>query len=196
MPIVAGMKRVLAFPVIASFVATGLMVCSVWKLYPIWVGVLAFWFASVALLYRRGAPEMPVALRRWHQACILLFPIGATLTKYRLYANDIGSDIGFGNRIQHFSWALCTVGLFAPMLLRWMSQRDVLQKLMIAIGFVSMLGNFNEIAEWRRGGMLYGDTMKDLVMNTAGAFLGALIIMSLDGMRGHVPPQLHLRVRR
>lgn len=190
------MKRVFTFPVIASGVAVSLMACSAWKLYPIWVAVLGFWFGSVALLYRRGTPEMSAPVRLWHQACVLLFPIGATLTKYRLYANDIGSDVGFGNRIQHFSWALCTVGLFAPMLLRWMSHRDVVQKLMIAVGFVSMLGNFNEIAEWRRGGMLYGDTMKDLVMNFGGALLGALIITVLDGAsRAQLPAPRHMRAR-
>ena len=188
------MKRVLSFPVVASCVAVTLMVCSAWKLYPIWVAVLLFWFGSVAVLYRRGTPLMSAGVRRWHQACVLLFPIGATLAKYHLYANDVGSDVGFGNRIQHFSWALCTVGLFAPMLLRWMSQRDLVQKLMMAVGFVSMLGNLNEIAEWRRGGMLYGDTMKDLVMNIAGAFLGALIILTLDGIRTpSVPPPRRLR---
>jgi hypothetical protein len=184
------MKRSFTFPTVFSVVASGLIAFSAVKLYVVWVAVLLFWFGGVAFQYRKGVPELPTGLRVWHRACVLGFPIATTFVKWHLFVNDLGSDVGIGNRVQHFSWALCTVGLFAPMLRRWMTDREVLQKILIAVGFVSMLGNLNEIAEWRRGGMQYGDTIKDLTMNILGSVLGGLIIVALDRREGaalHVP---------
>jgi hypothetical protein len=181
------MKRLFSFPAAAVVTSLVLIGFSAVALYPVWVGVLLFWFGSLFVQYRNGTPELPAKLRVFHQVSALAFPIAATALKWYLFARELGSDVGFGNRIQHFSWALCTVGLFAPMLRHLMVQRDLLQRMMIIVGFVSMLGNFNEIAEWRRGSMQYSDTMKDLTMNIAGAVLGGLIVVALERRRHPEP---------
>jgi hypothetical protein len=168
------------FSVTALCTAASLIGFSALFLYPVWVGVLVFWFGCLAVQYRNGEPAMTRPLTLWHRACVLLFPIGATILKWHLFSNDLGSDVGFGNRVQHFSWALCTVGLFTPTLYRWVQGSGIVQRVAVTIGLVSMLGNLNEIAEWRRGGMQHGDTMKDLVMNIAGSFMGALVILVLS----------------
>jgi hypothetical protein len=174
------MKRFFTFPVLVLLVATGLIAFSAVELYVVWVAVLLFWFGCLAAQYRHGVPAMPRGVRAWHRACVIGFPIVTTVVKWHLFVNDIGADVGFGNRVQHFAWALCTVGLFVPMLRRWMDQREVMQKVLMAAGFVSLLGNLNEIAEWRHGGMQYGDTMKDLTMNIFGSIVGGLIIVVLE----------------
>jgi hypothetical protein len=187
------MKRFLTFPALVIAVTFGLTAFSVFALYTVWVAVLFFWFGCVAIQYRKGVPSLPIGLQIWHRACVLGFPVATTYLKWHLFVNDLGSDVGFGNRVQHFGWALCTVGLFVPMLRRWMNDREAVQKVLMVVGFVSMLGNFNEIAEWRRGGMQYGDTMKDLTMNILGSIVGGLIVVALDRLEKseqHVPRHL------
>jgi hypothetical protein len=196
------MNRHTGFSVVAVFVGATLIGFSALRLYPIWVAILLFWFGCLAAQYRHGEPSMPRSLTLWHQACVLLFPIGSTILKWYLFANDIGSDVDFGNRIQHFSWAFCTVGLFLPTLYRWVRLSGPIQMVAVTIGFVSILGNLNEIAEWRHGGMQYGDTMKDLVMNIAGSLAGALVIVALnrvdtaDGFTGAHSPRHRAGSRR
>jgi hypothetical protein len=184
------MKRFWNFPFAAFVVGSALIGFSAINLYPVWVGVMVFWFGCLAAQYRLRTPDMSRALTIWHQSCVLVFPVASTILKWHLFANNIGADVGFGNRVQHFSWAFCTVGLFAPTLVRWIEGNGLVQKIVVTIGFVGLLGNLNEIAEWRKGGMQYGDTMKDLVMNVAGSFAGALVIAALGRLEQR--PETHL----
>jgi hypothetical protein len=176
------MNRI-SFGVVAGVVGGFLATFGAVAVFPVWFFVMAFWFGCLWLQYRNGEPTMPRGLMIFHRIGTLTFPIFATLMKWRGARNGVFEDISIGNRVQHFTWALGTVALFAPLLGRWVVDRKWLEKHLIVVGFVALLGNLNEIGEWSRSLMnidvAYRDTMLDLVMNLFGSALGAFILVRL-----------------
>ena len=185
------MKRI-KFGVVAGVSGVALSLFGAIAVYPTWFLVMVFWFGCLALQYWRGEPGMARGLTIFHRVCVLGFPAYATFMKWRNAQHGVFEDISIGNRIQHFSWALCTVGLFVPMLRRWIVGRSPYQQVMMIVGFVAMLGNLNEIGEWSRSLMAidvaYRDTMLDLTMNLLGSTLGALIVLRLCRSAEVTPP--------
>ncbi len=168
----------------------------------VWAAVVMFWFGCLGLVSIRCRGDEPSrALTTFHRTCALAFPIGATWIKWHETAIGSTESTGLSNRLQHFMWAFCSVGLFAPVLARWVMKRTLLECALIVVGFVAALGNLNEVGEWSRHtlaiGRAYDDTIKDLIMNAAGSLTGAVVLARCAGINGSVSLSRSLsRLRR
>jgi hypothetical protein len=185
------MQRQRRFLFAAAAEAVILLLLAVPLVSTVWAGVVAFWFGCLGVVsLRRRADELPRALTIFHRMCALAFPIGATWIKWHEASIGSTESTGLSNRLQHFTWAFCTVGLFAPVLVRWVMKRTLLECALIVVGFVAALGNLNEVGEWSRHtmaiGRAYDDTIKDLMMNAAGSLTGAIVLARSAGISGSV----------
>ena len=170
---------------VAAFVAAAVIVFSVVAMSVAWAVLIAAWFACLAVQHveRFGGvavlDAMP-SIRRFHRVASLSFPAAASALKWHEALSGATESTGLSNRLQHGGWALCTVGLFAPTLLRWTSSRRRFEVLVIVVGFVALLGNLNEVMEFKEHVMVgrdaYSDTIKDLTMNVLGASIGAMVL--------------------
>jgi hypothetical protein len=170
-----------------------LMVFGAWQVFPAWAFILINWFV-LALLIERGTklgrlPTLPRPAKALHYLSMFAFPAIATLWKYIQRVREL-DDGGIPNRLQHFGWALCTVGVLMPLFARWWEHRRLWERIAITTGVVALIGNVTELfefinkfdrieADYYHAEIMFKDTVADLIMNVLGAVVAAVIFHSL-----------------
>jgi hypothetical protein len=169
--------------------AVALVAFSLVAVFATWAVLLVAWFVMAALM-QRVKPRIPPRMAMWHIAAVVGFPLVATGWKWAQQRFDI-TDGGAPNRVQHFVWAACVVGMLLPVLTRWWRGRRLWEQVLMAVGTVSVFGNFAEVMEYvnvrdevkashRAARYTLGDTMVDLCVNAAGAMVAALLLIRID----------------
>jgi hypothetical protein len=136
---------------------------------------------------RRGwFPELTIAQRRVHHGALVLIPIGITAW-LRFEEARLIDHAGLANRVQHFVWAMSMAALLIPVFARWWGPVHRIERIIMAVAVVVMLGSAAEVFEYETmsagvaarplaGFWVWRDTMLDSIMNGLGAGLIALIV--------------------
>jgi hypothetical protein len=166
-----------------------LMIFGALQVFPGWAFILANWFVLALAIHhgtnRGRLPRLPRTAEMLHYLSMIGFPIVATLWKYIQHVRDL-DDGGIPNRLQHFGWAACTVGVLMPLLARWWEHRRLWERVAIATGVIALIGNVTELfeflnkydrieADYYHAEVMFKDTIADLIMNVFGAVAAAVV---------------------
>jgi hypothetical protein len=138
-------------------------------------------------------PSLTTMQRRVHRAVTLAFPVFITGWFWAQRQNIIPHH-GLPNRIQHLVWSAAMVSLFIPVLARWWGNVSRVERIVMTVGLVVLLGNAVEVVEYKtfapgwaetpwQGLWAWRDTMLDLVMNVIGATFVAFCVTGQSGQR-------------
>jgi hypothetical protein len=138
-------------------------------------------------------PTLTTTQRRVHRIFTIGFPVFIT-GWFWAQRQDIIPHNGLANRIQHLAWSAAMVSLFIPVLARWWGHVSRLERVVMAVGLVVLLGNAVEVVEYKtfaagwaetpwQGLWAWRDTMLDLVMNIVGATLVAFVVTGQSAQR-------------
>jgi hypothetical protein len=94
---------------------------------------------------------------------------------------------GTPNRIQHLMWSASMVSLLLPVFARWWGSVHRLERIVMTVGVVMLLGTFIEVFEYRafspqwadqpwKGLWAWRDRTLDMTMNMIGSFVVALLV--------------------
>jgi hypothetical protein len=179
-----------------------LMVFGAAKVFPGWAFILANWFVfaiAIEFATKRGRfPRLQGLVAALHYLSMIGFPIVATAWKYLQETRNI-DDGGIPNRLQHFGWAVCTVGVLMPLLTVWWQRRRLWERVVMTTGIIALLGNVTELFEFANkydriqndyfhGQVMLKDTMADLVMNVVGAVVATVVFHYLLGSNAKKTP--------
>jgi hypothetical protein len=131
-------------------------------------------------------PVLTPIQQRVHRVAVIGFPVFIVGWFWAQHVELIAHN-GLPNRFQHVMWSAAMVSLFIPLLARWWNHVSRIERIMMAIGLVILLGNAVEVVEYKtfaagwaqtpwQGLWAWRDTMLDLVMNVVGASLLALLV--------------------
>jgi hypothetical protein len=141
---------------------------------------------------RRGwFPELTTPQRCVHQSALVVIPIVIT-GWLRFEEARLIDHAGFPNRVQHFVWAMAMAALMIPVFARWWGQVHRVERVVMAVAVVVMLGCAAEVFEYETmsagvatqpgaGFWVWRDTMLDFIMNGLGAALVALVVSGAQG---------------
>ncbi len=101
--------------------------------------------------------------------------------------HDLIGHQGLPNRMQHLMWAAGMVALLLPVLARWWNGVSRIERIVMAVGLVVLIGNGVEVVEYKvfasgwantpwQGMRAWRDTMLDLMMNIIGASAVAWLV--------------------
>ena len=143
--------------------------------------VMLAW-ALLALCTYRPMRASPLALQRVWWLVLLLYPCWEFGLKWLITRNVIASSWFWLNRLEHLGWMLSLLLLLLPAYRRVWTFGWLLATLFV-LGLGAFIGNLNEFWEYavrlQAGtagrGVLYGDTILDLLTNVPGAMLACLI---------------------
>lgn len=155
------------------------------QIFGVWNFVLLTWFAGLALQYVPGVGDrLAGGTLVAHRFASVVFPIHATLGKYREVRSGVLERSFVINAFQHVGWSFCLVLVFAPILSRWRRGLRLIEQSVLCVGLACLLGNMNEVLQWSRRvptAAHYSDTINDLIMNAIGALLASLLLRWFAG---------------
>jgi hypothetical protein len=152
------------------------------------VGVLF----AIFLGFRWTRLETDLSLVQWRSYVLAIFlypPIETSIIFLRI-KGKLPPDFDFINRGEHFCWAIALIFFFLPLIAGFWKSLNGWQNLILILGFVCLLGNFNEFLEYlfriqpsSRDNALfasfYHDTILDMTMNLLGGLVGFAILTRL-----------------
>jgi hypothetical protein len=174
-----------------------------WLIYAIGLTLFSFnmflqWGLMVGALFliffgfRWTRMERSLSLIQWRSylLAILLYPIMETSVILLRINGKLPQDFDLINRGEHLCWAIALMFFFLPLIAGVWQSLNRWQNLLFILGFVCLLGNFNEFLEYLfriQGGSsddklfasFYHDTILDMTMNLVGGSIGFVILTKL-----------------
>jgi hypothetical protein len=174
-----------------------------WLFYSISLTLFSFnlflqWGLMVGVLFliffgfRWTRLETDLSLLQWRSYLLAIFlypPVETSIILLRINGK-LPPDFDFINRGEHFCWAIALIFFFLPLIAGFWKSLNIWQNLIFILGFVCLLGNFNEFLEYHfriqpasRDNALfaffYHDTILDMTMNLLGGLVGFAILTRL-----------------
>ncbi|GGR04757.1 hypothetical protein [Deinococcus ruber] len=144
--------------------------------------ILVTAWAVLALATFRRMGASPLAVQRLWWSTLVLFPIWEFVIKWMVQHNVIAYSWWWLNRLEHFGWMASLLLVLLPIYQR-LFRLGWPAALLFVLGLGSSIGNLNEF--WEFGlrlqagtagrGVLYLDTILDMLTNVPGALLAFLI---------------------
>jgi hypothetical protein len=178
-----------------------------WLIYAIALTLFSFnmflqWGLMVGALFtiffgfRWTRMERALSLVQWRSylLAIFLYPIVETSVILLRINGKLPQDFDLINRGEHLCWAIALMFFFLPLIAGIWQSLNGWQNSLFILGFVCLLGNFNEFLEYLfriQGGSIdyklfasfYHDTILDMTMNLVGGALGFAILTRLFATR-------------
>jgi hypothetical protein len=152
------------------------------------VGILFLIF----FCFRWTRLERELSIEQWRSylLAIVLYPILETSIILLRLNGKLPPNFGFINRVEHSGWAIALMFFFLPLIAGFWKSLNVWQNLIFILGFVCLLGNFNEFLQYifriqpvSKDNALfaayYHDTILDMMMNLLGGLVGFAILTRL-----------------
>ncbi|ULH14937.1 hypothetical protein MF271_13290 [Deinococcus sp. KNUC1210] len=143
--------------------------------------LVAAWAVLALATFRRMGTSSFAVQRMWWTT-LLLFPIWEFAIKWMVQHNVIAYSWWWLNRLEHFGWMASLLLLLLP-IYQELFRLGWFTALLFVLGLGSIIGNLNEF--WEFGlrvqagtagrGVLYLDTILDMLTNVPGALLAFLI---------------------
>jgi hypothetical protein len=126
--------------------------------------------------------------QRWvYLMTVLLYPVAETTVLWLKMHGFFPPDFDLVNRFEHSCWAIALSMMFLPFISGVWKQLNPWQNLIFIVGFVCLLGNFNEFLEYfvrtqhppfndALFANFYIDTIYDMMMNLTGSLISFAIL--------------------
>jgi hypothetical protein len=147
-------------------------------IFPFWLVVLSAWVSIYAFIkWRKLDQQLNQTEQRVFTIVAIFYPVVETVIKHAINANWIPYSWEWLNRLEHFGFSTALGILLLPLVYKQLAKLDLFGQALLYIGFIIMLGNLNEFAEYllrvvwnlnSKFALYYLDTIADLFINVCG----------------------------